>query len=396
MKVLYLDCSAGISGDMFAGAMLGILDDPAVLFNELQRLNLPRFKIATTAVKKCGIAATHFNVITEEETHHRHLADIRAIIDGSDLSPGVKARANDIFLHLGKAEADAHSVDLEDVHFHEVGAVDSIVDIVSAAILIERVRPDYVICSPIAVGRGTVRFSHGETELPVPAVRTLLASVPMHVRNVAKELTTPTGAAIVAHLADEFSDRPDGHCFTTGTGAGTRDLDFPNVLVGSLIDVDDTEAVLTELETNIDDMSPETYEYVVARLMDAGAIEAYVQPCVMKKGRIGAVLTVLCRNHARERLIERIFDETSTFGIRVNQCSRVCLERHTETVTTETGPIRIKVGTYQGKVRTRSPEYEDCRAIAEESGTPLAAVYHTAIASDHQNCDSMREDREQV
>jgi len=396
MKVLYLDCSAGISGDMFAGAMLGVLDDPDVLLRELKRLKLPRFKVAITAVDKCGTAATHVNVVTEPETHHRHLADIHGIIDRSDLSPSIKARAKDIFLHLGKAEADAHAVDLEAVHFHEVGAVDSIVDIVAAAILIEHVKPDHVICSPIAVGRGTVRFCHGETELPVPAVRSLLASSPMYVRNVAKELTTPTGAAIVAHLANEFNDMPNGHCVATGTGAGTRDLDFPNILVASLLDVDDTEEVLTKLETNIDDMSPELYEYVVERLMDAGAVEAYVQPCIMKKGRIGALLTVLCGDHAREDLIERIFDETSTFGIRVDQCSRVCLERHTETVTTKMGPIRIKVGTYQGKVRTRSPEYEDCRSIAEASGTPLTAVYHTAIASDLENCDAVAKGRRQL
>ena len=379
MKTLYLDCKAGVSGDMFAASLIDLMDLPAdFLASELKKLNLDGFQTKISKVDKMGVSATRFEVSTKLEKHHRHLSDIEKIIESSQLSYDVKELSYRIFRKLGKAEAKVHDTDISKIHFHEVGAIDSIVDIVSAAILFEKLKIDHVVCSPVSVGRGSITFTHGTTDLPVPAVRELLNGKPMDIKNIPKELTTPTGAAIIATLVDEFTEMPDGNIISKGAGAGTRNLTIPNVLESILLETDLNRDSLTVLETNIDDMNPELFEYVISQLIKKGAVEAYVQPCVMKKGRIGAILKVICADSEKENLIEAIFDETSTFGIRVNKCSRVVLKRHFEKVELEFGPINIKVGSYKGKVRSRSPEYEDCKRIAEENDIPLKDVYDAA------------------
>ena len=374
MTELYLYCSAGISGDMFAGALLDLSVPSAYLLTELKELNLRNFRINIHRVKKKGITATKFDVITKPEHHHRHLSDINKIIDESALSKSVKALSKKIFLNLGKAEAEVHKVPLNQVHFHEVGAIDSIVDIVAAAILLDKINPSKVYCSNIAEGHGKITFSHGITDLPVPAVRILLKDAPLTIRDVNKEMITPTGAAIVKTIVDEFIDESHFTAQKKGFGAGTRDMDFPNVLEARLGKAEMPKLLL--LETNIDDMNPELCPYIIDQLIKQGAREAFVKPIIMKKARPGMLLSVICEPGKKDRLIEIIFRETTTFGIRVNNLHRVILDREFQKVKTPLGMVTIKIGRFKNKVMAVKLEYEECRKIAEQKKMPLKEVYH--------------------
>ena len=374
MADLYLNCTAGIAGDMFAGALLDSGIAPGYLLKELKKLRLANFGIKIHKVKKKGILATKFDVITKPEHHHRHLSDINAMIDASALKLSVKSLAKKIFLNLGKAEAEVHKVPLNQVHFHEVGAIDSIVDIVAAAILLDKLKPTKVYCSSIAEGHGKITFSHGITELPVPAVRILLKDAPLTIRDVNKEMITPTGAAIVKTIVDEFIDESHFSADKKGFGAGTREMDFPNVLEARLGKANMPKLLL--LETNIDDMNPELCPYIIDQLIKSGAREAFVKPIIMKKARPGMLLSVICDPGKKDSLIEIIFRETTTFGVRVNNLHRVILDREFQKVKTPLGNITIKIGKFKNKVTAVKLEYEECRKIAEQKKMPLKEVYH--------------------
>ncbi len=378
MKTLYFDCSAGISGDMCVAALLDTGIPHGFLIESLTKLKIPNYEIKIYRTEKQGVEALKFDVLTDTETSHRHLADITDMINGSGLSSDVKSLSKAIFFKLGEAESKAHNISIDQVHFHEVGAVDSIIDIVSAAILLNEIAPDQIISSPIAVGKGTIEFCHGTTDLPVPAVRHLLAGAPLITKPVPKELTTPTGAAIVATTVTAFSDHNPVHAERTGKGAGTRDLPYPNMLRVTLGSCPASTAKVTVLQTQIDDMNPELYESVIEHMVLAGALDAYIQPCIMKKSRMGTLLTVICRHEDKDALLDLLFAETTTFGIRVNTVDRIELDRHRQQVATDYGRIDIKVGSRHGKIVTISPEYEACRKAADKLNVPIRHVYDAA------------------
>ena len=377
MRTLYFNCSAGISGDMTAGALLNFVNEKKFR-SELSKLNLGGYKLKIRKVRKKGIRALKFGVIAKRETEGRNLREILGIIDGSPIKKGAKELARKIFLNLAKAEAKAHKTGINELHFHEVGAIDSIVDIVGAAILLNMLKPDKIYCGRISVGRGKIRSAHGIMKQPAPAVKELLKNVPMEVLNVKEELVTPTGAAIITTIADEFEDdfEPEGK---KGYGAGTWELPFPNVLevtMGNEKGAKNEKALV--LETNIDDMNPQFYEYAIGKLIERGAKDAFIQPVIMKKSRIGTLLTVICDKRTKERMIETIFDETTTFGIRISEVSRVVLERKMGKVKTRFGKISVKIGSWKGKVKTISSEYEECKKAAIGKKVPLRRVYGEA------------------
>ncbi|RLC35274.1 MAG: nickel pincer cofactor biosynthesis protein LarC [Candidatus Nealsonbacteria bacterium] len=385
MKTLYFNCQSGISGDMIVGALLDLGISKDYLIKELSKLKIGSYKIEFKKVKKEGVIATRFIVKADNQREERNIKNIYGIIDKSSLGKEVKGLSREIFFNLAKAEAKVHKTAVNKIHFHEVGAVDSIIDIVSSAILINRIKPKKIYASRLSVGRGKIKFSHGITNLPVPAVRELIKEVPFEILSINKELVTPTGAAIIKTITNEFVDDIDIKVRKRGYGAGKRDLKIPNVLEIILGETKmdkptvRTQEKLTILETNIDDMNPEFYSYVIEKLIKKGAREAFIQPIVMKKGRLGTLFTVICDEKIKDKLIETIFDETTTFGIRINKVSRVCLDREFKKVKTKYGLINVKIGKYKGKVRTVSPEYEDCKKMAHKKDIPIKKVYDEAL-----------------
>ncbi len=382
LKILYFNCASGISGDMVVGALLDLgIVKQQFLTNELKKLNLKNFNVKIKNVNKSGVKATKFDVMAKPEHEHRHLNGIYKIIDDSNLDAGVKKLSKRIFLNLAKAEAKVHETSIDEVHFHEVGAVDSIIDIVSASILLEKIKPDKVFCGRISEGRGKVKFSHGTTELPVPAVRELLKDCPLQVLDMNTELVTPTGAAILKTILDDFRSKESFKVITKGFGAGTKSLKHANVLEIDVVEMKSKKkgprTIL--LETNIDDMNPEIYQYVIDKLLSEGAVEAFIQPIIMKKSRIGILLSVICDEKIKDKMIEMIFDETTTFGIRINQLERAMLDRESKTMKMPFGEVRIKIGKFNGKPRSIKPEYEDCKKIAVRKNIPLKKVYDQVL-----------------
>ena len=326
------------------------------------------------AVKRCGIAATKFHVDAAETRSHRHLPHILKMIDAaSALPPRVKQNASAVFQRLGEAEASVHQVPIEKVHFHEVGAVDSIIDIVGACLALDLLGVDTLVCSPLNVGSGTVKTEHGLLPVPAPATAELLRGKPVYSRGPAVELTTPTGAAVAATLAAEFGAMPSMRIAASGYGAGSRDFpDQPNVLRALLGEASGAEEAtsITVIEANIDDLSPQILGYAMERLLDAGALDVSLQPIEMKKSRPGTLLRVLSKPEDRERLTDIVFAETSTLGLRMYPAERRVQSREWVQVSTPHGSVRMKVsgaGAY-------APEFEDCRSLALATGTPLKQI----------------------
>lgn len=338
--------------------------------------------------------ATHVHV-------HRNLADIEAILDASTLKPAIIARAKEVFRTLGEAEAAVHGTTLDQIHFHEVGAVDTIVDIVGNLLALDYLGIERIFVSPVNTGHGFVRCAHGMMPVPAPATARLLCGIPHYRGSVAKEMTTPTGAALLKVLAEPVADVPAGFVAgIIGYGAGSRDLPIPNMLRASLgtcasgKEGDGTAVTaavaehredgvrsetLLRLSCNLDDMSPELLPHVLERLLEAGALDAWYCPVLMKKGRPARELNVLLEERLRDAVMEIVFRETSTLGIREEKVLRHSLERRTENVETPWGPVRVKLGLYRGETVNVAPEYEDCRRLAEESGVPLKTVMAVAL-----------------
>lgn len=375
MRVLYFNCQSGAAGDMIVAALLDLWTDKSWFIKELDKLGLKNHRIEIKRINKNGISALRFIVNAKKEKRERTLDDIYKIIGQSFLSREIKQLSQKIFLNLAKAEAKVHKIGIREIHFHEVGAIDSIIDIVSSAILINKLKPLKIYASRLSEGRGIIKFSHGVTSLPVPAVRELTGEVPITVLNINKELITPTGAAILKTIVDEFVDDIDIKVIKKGYGAGKRNLKIPNVLEIILGTTKMEKDKLMILETNIDDMNPQFYAFVIDRLIKAGAREAFIQPIIMKKNRLGTLLTAICEEKIKNKLIEIIFDETTTFGVRVNRISRVCLDRKFKKIITRYGPINVKVGKYKGKIKTISPEYEDCKNAAIKKLVPIKKIY---------------------
>jgi len=385
MTIAYFDCFSGISGDMALGALVDAGVPLEVLHSELAKLGLPGYTLSAEQVKRSGLAATKVHVVLEErEQPARRLADIRDIINRSTLSPAVKQKSLGIFERLAEAEAKVHGTTAEAVHFHEVGAVDAIVDIVGSVIGLEHLGIGEIIASPVNVGSGSVHTAHGRLPVPTPATAELLKGIPLYSSSIAFELPTPTGAAIISTLADSFGPLPQLVVRRIACGAGNKDFPGqPNVLrlfVGeSAPAYDEDRAVL--IETNIDDMNPQIYDHLIDRLLQAGALDAYLAPLVMKKGRPGILLSVLSAKENADALLDIIFRETTSIGVRFQEVGRKKLSRELQDVRTPYGVVRVKVSRRGDEVLTVTPEYEDCRRIARERQVPLKTVMEEAITA---------------
>jgi uncharacterized protein (TIGR00299 family) protein len=451
MRIAYLECFSGISGDMFLGALLDAGVPPEVFTRTVAALGVDA-RLEISRVDRSGISATKLDVIAAGEkelpreefwekeakaqhshppspehvhshghghehshshgtadshshehshshdhehkhehapdhTHsHRGLKEIRQIIQAAGIIQSAKDRAIRIFEALGAAEAKVHNTDIEEIHFHEVGAIDAIVDIVCASVGAEALGVDEWICSPLNVGGGTVVCAHGAFPIPAPATLELLKNAPVYSGEIHKELVTPTGAAIVSVLASRFSQFPAMKTEKIGYGAGTRNFkNSPNVLrltVGETAHQQESPfpvEEITVLEANVDDMTPQVFGYVMEQALQNGALDAFGTPVQMKKSRPGMLLTVLCRTEDSQRLTKFILSETTTLGVRMRQESRAALTRRHVSVTTKWGDIRMKLANLNGSISNYAPEYEDCRQIAKEQKVPLKTVMQEAI-----------------
>jgi len=382
MKTLYFDCFAGASGDMILGAMVAAGVDPNFLRGQLSLLRVSGFSIDFETVNRSGLSATYARVETAHEHKHRHLSDIKHIIEGSGLSDSIKQRALKIFTRLAEAEARVHNEPIDHVHFHEVGALDAIVDVVGAAICFDALQIERFACSPLHVGSGMVKMAHGQFPIPPPAVTELLKGVPFYATEIKGELLTPTGAAIITAVCSEYGPIPEIKTEATGYGAGTREYqDFPNilrVLIGETQAKGETDERLWMLETNLDDASPQIIGHVMERVLDLGALDCFVTPVQMKKNRPGVLLSVLCGREEKEAVMRLLFTETTTLGVRSYEVSRRALQRTVVRVETQYGPIDVKVAHLDGRVVNEMPEFEQCREAAARSQVPLKLVEEAA------------------
>jgi uncharacterized protein (TIGR00299 family) protein len=381
-RILYYDCFAGISGDMNLGALVDLGVDADHLEKELGKLNIKGFRLEVKPDMRKGISGTKVTVVVEnqENEKHRHLRHIEELIQKSSLSNRIKEKSLSIFDLIAEAEAKVHNISKEKVHFHEVGALDSIADIVGAAICQEYLEVDEIHSSPVQVGGGFVRCAHGKMPVPAPATAEILEAIPMKSGLVEYEATTPTGAAILAATVNCFSEKMEMSIAKTGYGIGQRDGDIPNVLRVYLAEtqaeqVDDLmegEAVL--LECNLDDMNPEYYSHVMDLLFEAGALDVYVSPVVMKKSRPGHILSVLCHHDTAGNMKEILFRETSSIGLREQTLKRSMLRREMVVVKTKFGDVQVKRSYYKGSVVNEKPEFEQCRSLALEHGLSLEDI----------------------
>ncbi len=385
MKIIYFDCFAGISGDMTLGALIGAGADPERLRETLAGLGVGGYRIEVGKRMAGPIEATDVHVHLDDHHHHHHrrLNDILEMIRGAELSERVKQTAERIFRRLAEAEAKVHGSSPEEVHFHEVGAVDAIVDIVGTAMCLELLGWPKVIASPMPTFHGYAKGSHGVFPLPAPATAEILRGIPWRKLDIEGELVTPTGAAIIREIAAEFGPLPAMTVESIGYGSGKSDFGIPNVL---RVMIGEEQACIPGLqsvaviETNIDDLNPQFYEAAMEQLFAAGALDVYLSPIQMKKNRPGTLLSVICPPIKAESIAAVILAETSTLGVRISLWERICLDRREEKVVTEFGTIRIKIGERDGRVTTASPEYEDCRRAATEHGVAVRRVYESAVA----------------
>jgi uncharacterized protein (TIGR00299 family) protein len=387
MKLAYFDCFSGISGDMTLGALIDAGCDLELLRTGLQGLQVSGWTISAERVWKNGMAATFVRVQTEDQTKHRTLSAILEILDKSNLSEAVKSNSAAVFRKLGEAEAAVHDVPLEKIHFHEVGAVDAIVDIVGACIGFDALGIERFACSALNVGGGTTKMAHGILPVPAPATAKLLLGKQTYSNGVQKELVTPTGAAIVATLCNSFGPQPAMSVSSIGYGAGSSDLEGqPNVLrimVGEAAEKASPgfDEEISVLEANLDDMNPQIYGYFLEKALAAGALDVYTTPVQMKKNRPGTLLTILCKPQDTNPLMSLVFAETTTFGARCYRAQRRTLPRESVRVHTQFGEVRVKLSRVNGRILHVAPEFDDCRRLAVEKNVPLQRVLNEAMRS---------------
>jgi len=374
VKIAYVDASAGASGDMLLGALIDAGLSLDTLREKLSGLAVDGYTLSARQITPHGIGATKLDVELADGTPpHRHLKHIVEIIDRSELDVVVKDQAKAVFTRLAEAEAKVHRTTVERIHFHEVGAVDAIVDIVGTVIGLHELGIEKLYCSPLPVSHGWVMCQHGKLPVPPPAVVELLNGVPTRPLDVEGETLTPTGAAILTTLADDWS-MPAMVADVTGYGAGTKDFGIPNVVRLMVGHTAPQPSAVTLLEANLDDMNPEWYDRAVGKLFEAGALDVTLQPLQMKKGRPGVLLRVLCDPAARQRLAEVMMRETTTLGVRWFEGSRECLDRDWLEVDTDFGRVRVKLGRRGDHILNIAPEYESCRAAADAADAPLPLV----------------------
>jgi hypothetical protein len=389
MTVLYYDCFSGISGDMHLGAMIDLGVDPKFLIDQLGRLDLSGYELKITRDQRKGITGTKVDVVLDEHPHghhhdhhhHRNLEDISRIIDDSDLSKAVKGRSIRMFRKLAEAEGKIHNKPIREVHFHEVGAIDSIVDIVGAAICIESIAPDMIMSSAVELGGGFVKCEHGTFPVPAPATAEILAGVPVKSGAAPFETTTPTGALILACNADKFGPMQDLRISKTAYGIGNRNMDIPNVLriylaesTGHAESSPETRKALV-MECNIDDMNPEMYGYVMDILFGLGADDVFITPIMMKKARPASKLSVLCSPDKKQIMTETLLTHTTSLGVRSYEVDKTMLEREFSKIKTKYGEVTMKTAIYRGKQLKSKPEYEDCIRLAREHEIPVQKIY---------------------
>jgi len=396
VKTAYFDCFSGASGNMIIGAFLDAGVPLAELEKGLSGLGLDNeYRLVVKPVTKSGLRATFFDVepaaghhrhhhAAEDpcDSHHRSYPEIRDIIDTSRLPPAVKALSLEILRRLGEAEAKVHGCELQDVHFHEIGAVDTIIDITGAAFCLNYLGIERICSSPLNVGSGTIKCAHGLMPVPAPATAELLKGASFYGSNIRGELLTPTGAAIITTLTREFIPLPALNVETVAYGAGTWDLEIPNVLrlfIGSMPDSYWETDTSTIIEATIDDMNPEFYSHLMDRLFQAGAVDVFMTPVYMKKNRPGTLLTVTSNLPDHHPLLDIIFSESTTIGVRMHRAKRFKLSKASHTVETRYGPVRVKLGLLGHEVKNMAPEYEDCRLLAEKNSVPLKNVYQEAL-----------------
>ena len=411
MKIAYFDCFSGISGDMTLGALVDAGVPPDVLTTALARLKLDaEFSLRFEKAVKHGITGTraivevhpahtdtpHTYEHTHGHHHHdhgpsRHLSDIFKLLDDSGLDAEVRDTAKRVFDRLAEAEAKVHNTTKANVHLHEVSGIDSIVDIVGSVIGLAHLEVDAVYASPLSLGRGFVRCAHGLMPVPVPGTMELLQGIPIQQTDIPKELVTPTGAALITTLSQEFGVMPQMRLDRVGYGAGTRDLEQrPNLLrlclgektsdsISQTTHHAETDSV-DIIETNVDDMSPEITGYVTTQLFANGALDVFLTPIFMKKGRPATQITVLCPTAQRDALIKLLLTETTTFGVRLSSADRIKLRREFVKVDTQWGAIQAKCGYLNGTLIKTIPEYEDCKRLAEQHNIPLRQIYTEALS----------------
>jgi pyridinium-3,5-bisthiocarboxylic acid mononucleotide nickel chelatase len=382
MKTAYFDCIAGASGDMLLGALIDAGLSPTALEAELAKLHIDDFHLHFSKVSKNGFGATKVDVHAHDHAPERHLREIREIVEKSHVSVKVKERAIRVFTRICEVEGGIHGMSSEEVHLHEVGGIDAIVDVVGVLAGMEMLEIERVVVSPLPMGRGFIKGAHGQIPLPAPATIGLLTGVPVYGSPIEKELVTPTGAALLTELADAWGPLPAMTLRCVGYGAGTRDLIIPNVVRILLGDTSSSGPWLSEtitvLETHLDNDRGETIGHASQRLMAEGALDVVLIPAQMKKDRPAQVFKVLARPEDADRLERILFEETSTLGIRRSDTRRDALPRHADTVETRFGPIAVKVARLPGGGLRTTPEYEDCRKAAEQHGVSLRAVTHEA------------------
>lgn len=391
MKIAYLDCFSGVSGDMMLAALLACGVSPDDLRSDLAGLSLPGWTLDVENVSVSGIDALDVTVQVSGEQPHRHLEDIERILDQSTLTDNVRQRATAVFVRLAQAEGRVHGCAPEHVHFHEVGAVDAIVDIVGCCCLLDRLGVDAIECASLPMGHGFVTCAHGNIPLPAPAVLEITKNVPVHGVDVEGELVTPTGAALVTVLARAFGPMPAMTQHVVGYGAGkSRFPGQPNLLrvvVGEASPDQSSEEVVV-LEANLDDFNPQFYDVLSERLFQRGALDVYLTDVQMKKGRPGVLVTVLAPPARGPELVDTMFAETTTLGLRMQTKRRLCMDREWVSVETRYGKVRVKLGRWRGSVLKAAPEYEDVRACAEQAGVPLMAVHQAAMVAYGEKTDS--------
>lgn len=383
MRIAYIDCVGGASGDMLLGALVDAGASEDVVRSIPAALHLPECAVSFERVMRGALSALQTNVMTPKHEAHRHVPELIDIIDRAEVNDRVKVRARAVIQRLAEAEARIHHSPIESVHLHEVGGDDALIDIVGVLAALDDLKIDRVVVSPVPLARGWTKSMHGALPLPAPATLALLEGVPIrYVDEVEKELVTPTGAVLLTSVAHEFGGFPSMRLGRVGMGSGQRELPFPNVV---RVWLGESEAqpdgliveTLTLLETNIDDLNPQVYEHVLNRLFAAGALDVTLTPLHMKKNRPATMLSVLCRTGDVDQLLSIILTETTTLGVRRSTIERVSLPRSIETVATRFGSIRVKVARWNDLVRA-VPEYEDCRRAAEEYHAPLLEVMQAA------------------
>ncbi len=383
MKIAYFDCPSGISGDMTLGALVDAGVPLAALQSGLDSLSIPGLKLTSAEVNRKGYRACKVTVEHEPEHKHRHLHHIIEMIEKSQLTPAQKELAGRIFQRIGEAEAKVHGIPIRKVHFHEVGAVDSIADIVASAIGLNLLGVDRIVSSPIPTGTGYIEIAHGRTSVPAPATAEILRGIPLAASQVEGELTTPTGAAILATICDSFGPLPAMTIETIGYGAGSNDWKSQANIVRLMVGTSSESTLQSDevwvLETNIDDTPGEVIGHVTGLLGEAGALDVYTTAVQMKKNRPGVVVTVLAQPEKLNKLEKILFNELGTLGVRRWLCARHKLDRRQHTVTTPWGPVEGKLASLPEGGVSFSPEFEACKAIAAEKGLTLREVHETAL-----------------